>query len=57
MYFMTFFFLFFFLSSPIVWDGWTRMGEGGGGGEELAVFYFLEGSQISARMAGIVPNI
>ena len=32
MYFMTFFFLFFFLSSPIVWDGWTRMGEGGGGG-------------------------
>ena len=57
MYFMTFFFLFFFLSSPIVWDGWTRMGEGGGGGGELGVFYFLEGSQISARMAGIVPNI
>ena len=52
---MTFFFLFFFLSSPIVWDGWTHMGEGGGG--ELGVFYFLEGSQISARMAGIVPNI
>lgn len=51
---MKFFFLFFFLSSPIVWDGWTHMGEGGG---ELGVFYFLEGSQISARMAGIVPNI
>lgn len=57
MYFMTFFFLFFFLSSPVVWDGWTCMGEGGGGGGELGVFYFLEGSQISARMAGIVPNI
>lgn len=28
-----------------------------GGGGELGVFYFLEGSQISARMAGIVPNI
>ena len=26
---MKFFFLFFFLSSPIVWDGWTHMGEGG----------------------------
>ena len=29
----------------------------GGGWGELGVFYFLEGSQISARMAGIVPNI
>lgn len=28
-----------------------------GGGGELGVFYFLEGSQISVRMAGIVPNI
>ena len=30
---MKFFFLFFFLSSPIVWDGWTHMGEGGGNWE------------------------
>ena len=34
--------------------GWLDThGEGG----ELGEFYFLEGSQISARMAGIVPNI
>ena len=39
--------------------GWldTHGGEWVGGGGELGAFYFLVGSQISARMAGIVPNI
>lgn len=49
------FFLSLFLSLFPNCLGW--LDTHGGGWGELGVFYFLEGSQISARMAGIVPNI
>ena len=49
------FFLSLFLSLFPSCLGW--LDTHGGGWWELGVFYFLEGSQISARMAGIVPNI
>ena len=51
------FFLSLFLSLFPNCLGWLDTHGGGWGEGELGVFYFLEGSQISARMAGIVPNI